>query len=272
MTTPTSGYSITGGRQDADRLGRQARVMADATSTFLSRVGVRPGWSFLDVGCGTGEVARAVRRVVGAGARVVGCDMDVDALAVARTATAQEGLAIAFEYGDAVHRIPVTGRFDVAYARLVLSHLADPMAMLRNMVGVLRPDGFVAVEDLYTGTLRSDPPATALDDLQQIYCATVRATGGDPTIGPRLPALLTAAGLSDITHTTVDNPMTTPADKVFLVELLDNMREAILRTGAATPADLTRVRAGVQAAAQDPSSTFYQARIHQVSGRRPTEA
>jgi hypothetical protein len=34
------GYTIEGGRADADRLARQARVMASATAAFLSRVGV----------------------------------------------------------------------------------------------------------------------------------------------------------------------------------------------------------------------------------------
>jgi hypothetical protein len=55
--------------------------------------------------------------------------------------------------------------------------------------------------------------------------ATVRAHGGDPTIGPRLRALLATVGL-------------------------DSLRD-------------------VERAARDPERTFYQARIHQLWGRRP---
>ena len=78
-------------------------------------------------------------------------------------------------------------RFALAYARLLLSHLVDPLAALRAMRGSVSDGALVAVEDLFTGTLHSDPPTPALDRLQDVYSATVRFHGGDPTIGPRLP-------------------------------------------------------------------------------------
>jgi hypothetical protein len=132
----------------------------------------------------------------------------------------------------------------------------------------VRVGGRVAVEDLFTGTLRSEPPAPALDRLQDVYSATVRAHGGDPTIGPRLPALFAAAGLGDVREDTVENRMTAVEDKIFLAELVDNMREAMLATGAATASELDEIRDGVERAARDPERVFYQARIHQVWGRR----
>lgn len=70
------------------------------------------------------------------------------------------------------------------------------------------------------------------------YSATVRAHGGDPTIGPRLRALV------------------------------DNLRARMLASGAATAAELDAIRADVECAARDPARVFYQARIHQVCGRR----
>jgi SAM-dependent methyltransferase len=80
------------------------------------------------------------------------------------------------------------GAFDFAYSRLLLSHLLEPLAALRAMCRSVRPGGVMGVEDLFLGTLRSEPPAPALDRLQEVYGATVRFHGGDPTIGPRLRA------------------------------------------------------------------------------------
>jgi hypothetical protein len=57
--------------------------------------------------------------------------------------------------------------------------------------------------------------------------------------------------------------------KIFLAELVDNMRAAMLATGAASASDLDEIRDGVEHAARDPERVFYQARIHQVCGRRP---
>jgi hypothetical protein len=110
--------------------------------------------------------------------------------------------------------------------------------------GAARPGGAVAVEDLNLGTLRSDPPAPALNTLQAVYGATVRSHGGDPTIGPRLRALLVASGLEDVREDTVENPMSSVGGKPFLAELVRNMRAAILVARAATPADLNALQAG----------------------------
>jgi hypothetical protein len=127
----------------------------------------------------------------------------------------------------------------------------------------------VAVEDLDTGTLRAVPPAPALDRLAAVYAATVRRHGGDPTIGPRLPAMLEAAGLEAVEERTVVNPMRTAQEKVFLAELVDNMREAILAAGAATAAEIDDLRGAVAAVADDPGTLVCQAAMHQVHGRRP---
>lgn len=261
-------YTIKGGRADADRLARQARVMASATAAFLSRVGVRPRWQCLDVGCGDGQVTVQLARMVSPGGRVVGLDLDAGALEIARQAAQHAGVQAQFVSADATEP-PGRDVFDLAYARLLLSHLPDPLAALRAMRSAVRPGGRVAVEDLYTGTLRSEPPAPALDRLQEIYSATVRAHGGDPTIGPRLHALLAAAGLDQVGETKVDNPMAAVEDKLFIAELVDSMRETMLASGAATASELEDLRAEVVRAARDPERVFYQARIHQVWGRRP---
>jgi hypothetical protein len=97
----------------------------------------------------------------------------------------------------------------------------------------------------------------------------VRFHGGDPTIGPRLGAHLGAAGLVDVQEQTVENRMTTVAQKMFLAELLDNMRDAVASAGAATPDEVSSLRAAVAAGAERPDTVFVQARMHQVSGRRP---
>jgi ubiquinone/menaquinone biosynthesis C-methylase UbiE len=261
-------YTIKGGRADADRLARQARVMASATASFLARVGVEAGWRCLDVGCGDGQVTVQLARTAGPGGRAVGVDVDDDALAIAREAAEQAGVEAQFVRADASEP-PERDAFDLAYARLVLSHLPDAVAALRAMRAAVRPGGWVAVEDLFTGTLRSEPAAPALDRLQEVYSATVRAHGGDPTIGPRLPALLAAAGLDEVRETTVENPMSTVEDKLFLAELVDNMRDTMLASGAATGPELDELRADVERAARDPERVFHQARIHQVWGRRP---
>jgi len=244
--------------------------MAKATEGFLARVGLDPGWACLDVGCGDGQVTTAIARVAGENGRAVGVDVDSEALELAREAAERAGVRAEFVDHDAARPV-ATGAFDLAYARLLLSHLVDPAAAVRTMRAEVRAGGAVAVEDLFLGTLRSDPPAPALDRLQEVYGATVRFHGGDPTIGPRLRALLSAGGLDDVREETVVNPMETVDEKLFLAQLVGNMRSAILEAGAATDDEIDELEASVEKAARDPATVFHQARIHQVWGRRPEQ-
>jgi hypothetical protein len=63
--------------------------------------------------------------------------------------------------------------------------------------------------------------------------------------------------------------MTTVEEKLFLAELVDNMREAMLAAEATTASELDDIRAGVERAARDPDRTFHQARIYRIWRRRP---
>jgi hypothetical protein len=107
------------------------------------------------------------------------CGGHADADRLARQAAQRAGIAASSVCADATRSV-TRPALDLAYVRLLLSHRAEPMAALRAMGAAVRPGGVVAVEDLFTGTLRSDPPAPALERLQEVYSATVRFHGGDP--------------------------------------------------------------------------------------------
>ena len=185
----------------------------------------------------------------------MGVDNDEEALAIAAHAAAEAGVEAEFIYADATEPFD-SDAFDLAYARLLLSHLPDGSAALRAMVAAVRPGGWVAVEDLYTGSLRSSRRLRCWIDCRR-STTTIRAHGGDPTIGPRLRALLALAGLEDVEET-VENPMRSVDDKLFLAELVDNMRTAMLESEAATASELDELKAEIERAARDPERVFYQ--------------
>jgi SAM-dependent methyltransferase len=263
-----SGYAIQGGAAEEHRLAVLAHVMSGPTTRLFEEIGVAPGWDCLDVGSGGGQVTTALAGLVAPNGSVIGVDTDETTLLHAATSARDEGVGnVHFEKADA-YALPYRDRFDLAYARLVLCYLTEPVRALREMAAAVRPGGVVAVEDIFTDSLRSEPATPALDDLRRIYGATVRAHGGDPTIGPRLPAMFRAAGFADVHASSVVNVLRTSEEKGFLVALVDSMRAATLDAGEASADEVDAVRAGIEAAAADPSCTFYQARVHQVFGVR----
>ena len=102
---------------------------------------VREGDRVLDVGCGFGDTAIKLARLVGPDGEVVGLDCCDAFLDYAADAVKAEGLAnISFMRGDAEIALPSTG-FDFVFARFGTMFFANPVAGLRNMRTALRPGG-----------------------------------------------------------------------------------------------------------------------------------
>ncbi|HEY6892985.1 MAG TPA: methyltransferase domain-containing protein, partial [Rhodanobacteraceae bacterium] len=73
------------------RLMSQARLVEPYTERFLRDAGISEGDHVLDVGCGMGDVAMILARLVGPSGAVTGIDRDAPALEAARSRVAAVG-------------------------------------------------------------------------------------------------------------------------------------------------------------------------------------
>ena len=102
---------------------------------------VSEGDRVLDVGCGFGDTAIKLARLVGPSGEVVGVDCCDVFLDYARKETEAAGLTnITFIRGDAEIALP-DEKFDFVFARFGTMFFANPVAGLRNMRKSLRPGG-----------------------------------------------------------------------------------------------------------------------------------
>jgi SAM-dependent methyltransferase len=114
--------------------GQWAPIVAEAA-------GIRAGQRVLDVGCGTGVLAREAEKRTGPSGQVTGVDPSAAMLAVAqRLAPAidwREGVAEALPFPD--------GSFDAVVSQFGLMFFSDRHQALREMHRVLAPGGRLAV-------------------------------------------------------------------------------------------------------------------------------
>ena len=124
-------YIIRGGFEGRERLRVLARIMRPATLSLFHRAGVRPGMDCLDVGCGGGDVAFDLARLVTPGGRVVGMDIDGIKLKLAQREAREHHVAnVEFRLVDIAVRDLET---DFVYSRFVLTHLRDPAKAVAKM-------------------------------------------------------------------------------------------------------------------------------------------
>ena len=69
-------------------------IFAPWAADLVELAALQPGQRVLDIGCGTGIVARTTARRLGSGDSVVGLDVSSAMLAAARPAAAAEGVTI----------------------------------------------------------------------------------------------------------------------------------------------------------------------------------
>lgn len=130
----------------------------------LEAAAVAEGHRVLDVGCGTGVLARAaVHRLRGTG-QVVGLDPNDGMLSVARRASAtvewRTGVAEALPFDDAT--------FDRVVSQFALMFFTDRQAALAEMARVLAPGGRLAVATW--ASLDDTPGYAAMVDLLRDVC------------------------------------------------------------------------------------------------------
>jgi SAM-dependent methyltransferase len=146
-TDPSTGsYTITGGEQGKRRLELLAEIMQPTTLRVLQEAGLRGGDRCLDLGCGGGNVTLDMARIAGSGGSVTGVDFDPQIIELARQDATNAGAGnVGYHAADA--RTFEGGPFDLIYAGFLLSHLAEPEAVLARMRHLARPGGTIVIED-----------------------------------------------------------------------------------------------------------------------------
>jgi len=186
------------GHADAEvrRLLLQARLYDPYTEQALRLAGLRPGMRVLDVGCGPGDVSFVAARLVGPEGTVIGIDAADDIIELARDRATEHGLtSVRFEQttvGDLALDEPV----DAVIGRLILMHLPDPVATLRQLAGLVRPGGFIAFSEFDMTGARGVPDLPLWRTARDKIIETFTTMGLDPTFAATMPALFRQAGLS----------------------------------------------------------------------------
>jgi SAM-dependent methyltransferase len=237
-----SGYTFGDSDLAARRLALLAATFARTTRQFLlTRAGAAPGFA-VDLGCGPGFTTELIRATVGP-ARILGVDVSPAFVAAAAKRLADDRtrllcadvLDLPLEVTDA----------DLIFARMLLTHLRDPLAAIDVWRGRLAERGVLLLEEV-DSIATEDATLAGYLDLQREMLA---ANGNALDVGPRLdeglrgnPALRGNA----IVELAVPAPV---AARMFAMNL-ETWRDRPEVAAAHEPAELNAIAASLERLAQ----------------------
>jgi len=181
------------------------------TDLLVRNAGIKPGYSVLDLACGTGEPALTIAKIVGPSGKVVGVDLAPGMLAVARERMVSQGLKnVSFQVNEHDDMPALQDNsFDSAVCRLGLMFMPDPVRMLKAMRRVLKPGGKASVvvwgppEKAPFFTVPMKAVAKQLPDLKPVPPGTPGGPFGIPS-QEMLGGIFTKAGFSNFNSQTAD--------------------------------------------------------------------
>jgi SAM-dependent methyltransferase len=237
--------TYTHGHHESVLRSHQWRTAENSAAYLLPHLS--SGTTVLDVGCGPGTITADFATLV-TPARVVALEVSEGALAVARNEIVRRGLTnVDFVIGDVNALEFADDTFDVVHAHQVLQHLGDPVAALREMRRVTKPDGVIAIRDSDYAAFAWYPRLPGLDEWLALYERIARGNGGEPDAARHLLAWAHAAGFTDVAASSSTWLFATPADRQWWGDmwaeriLKSSLADTALSTGAATIEDLQRI-------------------------------
>jgi len=156
----------------------------------LAALAPRSGESVLDIGCGGGDTALELARLVAPDGQVVGISVSAAVLAIARRAV-EGGDRVRFIQADAQLFPFEPATLDVAFSRFGVMFFADPAAAFINIRRSLKPNGrlaFVCWRALEDNPLDIVPLRAASPHLPPQPACVPKAPGPFAFADPRSPA------------------------------------------------------------------------------------
>lgn len=189
-------FADTQQESEQERLTAIQDVFDTITHQHITQLGIRSGWSCLEVGAGAGSIMQWLCGQVGEAGRVVAVDLDPRFITGIKRANLEVRTLDITK--DAVEQ----ASFDLVHARFVLMHVRDREAALATMLRALKPGGWLLVEEPdFATALPTDNNSAEAQVIARVFEATRHlyiSMGVDPFLGRSLAVTFQHLGLQEI--------------------------------------------------------------------------
>ena len=271
-TVSSAAYTLGTNPAERERLRQQSDDLAAHTVALLDHTDAPPGARVLELGCGPSGSIELLAQRVGPLGSVTAVDIDQTHIALARELVCDRGLTnVEVLHADACRTGLPSATFDVVHARLLLVNIPGPEAVVAEMARLVKPGGWVVVDEADGTVSMCYPTHPAWDRLNEILRAAYRSAGADLSIGRKLGSLLRQAGLVDVgIEARADVYPAEHPRRALLADLVASMRDKITEWGVADADELETVEGQAREHLADPDTVAVSCLYFLAWGRKPT--
>jgi SAM-dependent methyltransferase len=213
---------------EQQRLALMSALLDPIEQARFARLGVRPGWRCLELGCGNGSIAQSLAKRVAPTGLVVASDIDLAYIADLQMP------CLEVRRIDILKDVIEEGAYDLVVARALLHHLTPARKALERMVAALKPGGvLLSIEPDMLPCTVTEP--VLMHAFWQGWLTWSVEMGIDYFIGRKIPAWLDSLGLADVAgegHTAQFNGGSSWA--AYWTATMRELRPALLKSGYIT--------------------------------------
>jgi ubiquinone/menaquinone biosynthesis C-methylase UbiE len=177
----------------------QHRCLVELLDPFtiqrLTELDIPEGWQCLEVGGGSGSIARWLADQVGPSGDVLVTDIKPSRL--------KPGGNIRVQRHDVVHDPLPVAEFDLFHIRAVLFHLPERRAVLARLARALRPGGWIQIDDFDLTCwpalrIADSADRRVYEEFQVALCRMFEEAGSDLRWGHQIAQAMHDTGFNDI--------------------------------------------------------------------------
>lgn len=250
------------------RLHSQVDLFFEKEFEIYRKFGLKDGMRIIECGSGPGYLLKNIMK------KLPGCNataLEVDSFLVEfLEENSIEGSTRLYEVKHA--SIYETGlpenTFDFAITRLVIEHLQNPLAALREIFRILKPGGkLVIVSNDFAYHLITYPVIPELDEMYKAYCKSRFSEGGNPLAARQIPKFLRKTGYSAIGLEVVSVHSELVGDKALLQAENVNISKSLVSEGFLSKETLDQLAAAWYDMLKDPDHVIYR-QLFMVCGEK----
>ncbi|MGL4617970.1 MAG: class I SAM-dependent methyltransferase [Chroococcidiopsis sp.] len=221
------------------RLQAIERVFDPASRRRIQVTGIAANWRCLEVGAGAGSIARWMAEIVGDDGKVVAVDLNTRFIAKSNPAN------IEVIESDIRHLALESQSFDLIHTRYVLIHVPEFQVALAKMLDLLKPGGWIAIEEPDFSAARAiagnEAACQSMNRVNEAIAQMFASRGMDYAFGIRLPAIFQQMNLQDLSVEN-DTPLAPGGSGIATVMKMsaERLADKYIATNKATREDIER--------------------------------